>query len=321
MPKPPPSEELLLRAARLYYEEGLDQSQVARQLGISRSYVSRLLTEARDNGLVEIRVKYPLATNQELQDCLLKCFGLQGAHVLAANGLSYAEMLNRLGMLGARALVSNLRPRDVLGIGWGTAIHATVEAVEVQQSLQVQVIQIIGGLGTLNPEIDGAALTRRLAEKLGGSYRYLRAPLIVESSAVTAVLLREPTVREVLTLAAGARIALVGIGTVDPEYSSLLRAGLVTQSELDRLGARRVVGDICCRQIDREGKIVDIALNDRVIGIQAELLKRIPVVLAVAGGIAKAPAILAALRGNFVKILVTDENAPREVLRLNDIAV
>src|SRR5581483_6629150 len=107
-------------------------------------------------------------------------------------------MLNRLGMLGARALVSNLRPRDALGIGWGTAIHATVEAVEVQQSLQVQVIQIIGGLGTLNPEIDGAALTRRLAEKLGGSYRYLRAPLIVESSAVTAVLLREPTVREVL---------------------------------------------------------------------------------------------------------------------------
>jgi deoxyribonucleoside regulator len=316
MPKPPPSDELILQAAKLYYKEGLDQSQVAHRIGVSRSYVSRLLSEARRKGLVEIHVNYPLATSQELEDRLTESFSLHRAHVLETNELADQVVLARLGMLGARVLRANLRPGDSLGVGWGSGVHATVSAVEPDPSVRARVIQLVGGLGSGNSEIDSGELARRLAEKLGGEYLALRAPLIV-SPDVAAVLLHEPSVRDVLALAAGARVALVGVGTVDPQHSGLLRAGLMTEAQLRELAAKQIVGDICCHHIDIGGQVADAELNQRVVGIQAEALRAIPLVIAVAGGLGKAPAILGALRGNFVKILVTDEHAAREVLRLD----
>ncbi len=318
MPRKPPNDDLILEAARLYYEGGLDQAQVAKQIQVSRSYVSRLLTEARQNGLVEIRVRHPLPVAEDLQDTLAKRFGLQEARVLALQDWDYPETLKRLGALAARFLESALRQHDRLGIGWGTAIHATVQAFNPHRFLTAQVIQMIGGLGATNPEIDGTDLARRLAEKLGGPYRYLQAPLVVESATVCAALMRGPSIKEVLALARKARLAVIGIGTINKTYSSLLRAGFVTEVALRDLEEHGVVGDVCCRHYDLSGRIVDVELNERVVGIDIKSLKRIPCIVGVAGGIAKAPAILGALRGHLVNVLITDDRTAREVLRLDD---
>jgi DNA-binding transcriptional regulator LsrR (DeoR family) len=134
---------------------------------------------------------------------------------------------------------------------------------------------------------------------------------------VREVLLQEPRIRETLSLARRADVALVGIGAPLPAVYSLLRAGYLGREELARLRAQGVVGDICARHYDAQGSVLDIELNQRIVGIELEGLHDVEQVIGVAGGEAKAEAILGALRGGHVNVLVTDDTTARKVLALS----
>jgi lsr operon transcriptional repressor len=129
--------------------------------------------------------------------------------------------------------------------------------------------------------------------------------------------MRERTVAEALALAARVELAIIGIGTVDSAQSSLLRAGYISDEELRQLLELGAVGDIMARQLDAQGQILDVAVNKRVIGLHdIARLREMPVVMGVAGGVAKAAAILAALRGRYVNVLVTDRDTADQVFVL-----
>ncbi len=309
---------MLAQIASWYYEHGLTQEEIAQRIGKSRSMVSRLLREARRLGIVEVRIRYPsLHTDEVLGAQLCQTFGLQRAWVLANPPPDHTLLLPQLGQLAARCLRSHLSDGICIGVGWGTAVHAVVRAMDEYPLQQATVVQIIGALGYGDPLVDGPELARWLAQKLGASYRFLHAPLLVESEEVAQALLQERTIAQTLALARQADIAIVGIGTINPVFSSLKRAGYLTEQDLEELRAQGAVGDIVARQLDREGRVLDIPLNRRVIGIQVEDLRRIPFVLAVAGGVAKASAILAALRSGILDAIVTDAHAARLALTLH----
>lgn len=310
--------ELLAEVATLYYEDELTQQEIASRLGISRSNISRLLAEARRKGVVEIRINYPWQTSPPMQAALMSRFGLSVARVLKNKHYDYQRMLQGLGTLAARYLEGILRDETILAISWGTAVHAVVSALRPTKKMDIEVVQMIGAVGSGDPLIDGPELARVLADTLSGRYRYLHAPLIVENAEVQQALLREQRINETLQLARKADIALVGIGSVEPSISSLTRAGYINEQELAAIRQSGAVGDICARQFDIGGNVLEIELNQRVVGIDIESLKEIKCVIGVAGGVLKAPAILGALRGEIVDILVTDEEAAREVLRLDE---
>jgi deoxyribonucleoside regulator len=138
----------------------------------------------------------------------------------------------------------------------------------------------------------------------------------VEDEAVAAALRRERTIEETLAMGKRADVALIGIGTPQPELSSLLRAGYLSRSEMESLMTSGVVGDIVAHQFDENGHWLDIAANRRAISLDAESLRRIPRVIAVSGGVSKARAILAGLRGRYCTCLVTDARAAQAVLEL-----
>jgi len=307
-------DERLAEVASWYYEEGLDQAAIARRLGCSRSMVSRYLKEARARGLVEIRVRHPLKTDPQLAKALQSRFPLREAHVLADPPADPQRLLRRLGELGARLLRARLRPGIRIGVSWGTAVYEVVRAMPEFPVPGAQVIQIIGALGSGDPMIDGPELARWLAEKLEAPVRHLHAPLLVESEEVAQALRRERAIAEVLAAARRVHVALIGIGSVDPRLSSLRRAGYLREDELEGLRAAGAVGDMLARAMDAEGNLLDHPLNRRVVGLEPEALRRIPTVIAVAGGAAKAPAIRAALRGGYVDVLVTDAAAAAAVL-------
>ncbi len=309
--------DLLAQVALWYYEEGLDQAAIAERINKSRSMVSRLLDQARASGLVEVKVHYPLRTDAELERQLCEEFGLANATVLAEPPDDYNLLLKRLGELGARCLQQSLRRGIVIGISWGTAVHAVVSAMPSTTIPDTTVVQLIGAVGHGDPLVDGAELGRWLAQKLGASFRFLSAPLLVEDESLAAALRRERTIEETLALAARADVALIGIGTPQPELSSLLRAGYLTRAEIENLIADGVVGDVVAHQFDAQGHWLDIAANRRAISLDAEALRRIPRVIAVSGGVEKARAILAGLRGRFCTCLVTDARAARLVLELH----
>lgn len=146
---------------------------------------------------------------------------------------------------------------------------------------------------------------------------YLHAPLIVEDMHARAVFLSEPRIRETLALARRADVALVGIGAPQPAVYSLLRAGYLDRETLAGLRSQGVVGDICARHYDAQGRVLDIELNRRIVGIELETLHEIEQVIGVAGGEAKAAAILGALHGGHVDVLVTDDATARKVLALS----
>jgi deoxyribonucleoside regulator len=306
--------ELLAQVAHLYYEEELNQDQIARQIGTSRSTVSRMLQEARESGVVEITVHTPWKTVPELEDALRARFGLRGVRILLGRGRPTEEILRGLGALAARYVDSVVRQDSVLGISWGKAVHATVQALRPDRRLPITVVQMVGAVGEGNPLIDGPDLARLLADAYGGRYRYLHAPLLVEDGRAREALLGELRIRETLALARQADVALVGIGAPFPEVYSLLRAGYVDRKALAGLRARGVVGDICARHYDAHGRALDIELNHRIVGIELEALHEVGQVIGVAGGEAKAAAILGALRGGHVHVLVTDDAAARKML-------
>ena len=183
--------------------------------------------------------------------------------------------------------------------------------------MPITVVQMIGAVGMGDPLIDGPDLARFLAVVYGGEYRYLHAPLIVESQRVQEAFHQELMIQETLELARRAETALVGIGSLNPHESSLKRAGYLDETDLAELSSQGAVGDICARHYDSSGGVLDIELNRRIVGIELDELRKIDRVIAVAGGEGKAEAIKGALRGGYVDVLVTDDLAAQRVLELD----
>lgn len=308
--------ETLTQVAIWYYEEGLNQADIAERIGKSRSMVSRLLDQAREAGLVEVRVHYPLRTDGELAQRLCQAYDLAEAHVLAEPPDDYGLLLRRLGELGARRLQELLHPGIIIGLSWGTGVHAVVSAMRSTPVADATVVQLIGAVGHGDPMVDGLELARWLAQKLGASFRFLSAPLLVEDEAIAQALRRERINQETLSLAAQAEVAIIGIGTPDPEYSSLVRAGYLSRDDVEQLIASGVVGDIVAHQFDDCGRLLDIPANRRAVNLDAGSIGRIPKVIAVSGGLPKARAIAAALRGRHCNCLITDARAAQVVLDL-----
>ena len=310
--------DLLARVASLYYDQELTQDDVARRVGVSRSKISRLLKEARKEGIVEIVINYPWRTATALEKEIKERFGIQQVSVLISQGRAYEEVLWGLGNLAARYLESILEPDVSLGISWGTAIYQTARSLRPELRLSIKVVQMIGAVGSSDPLIDGPDLARFLANLYGGDYHYLHVPLIVDDAALVTGLMRESHVQQTMKLARNVDIALVGIGGVSPEVSSFLRAGFLTREELKKLEDLGAAGDICGRLYDIHGAKLDVPVDKRIIGIELDDLRQIRHVVGVAGGEAKAKAILGALYGKRVTALITDDMAARQVLRMAD---
>jgi len=306
---------LLARVASLYHELGLTQEEIAQQVGVSRSTVSRLLREARELGIVEVRIRHPLARSPVLEQELKERFSLKGARVLAGEGLEYHEMVRRLGILAAEYLKDQLHAEAVLGLTWGRAVSAVVRAMRRPGTFSVHVVQLAGSVGRMGPERDGMELARSLAHVLGGRCLYLRAPLIVKTADLCRALMEDPELQEALKAGEKADFAIAGIGSVVADQSTLLDAGYLSAEELGELAAAGAVGDVCSRHFDAQGQECRVELNDRVIGLSLEQLRAIPRVVGVAGGPWKSQAILGALRGQLVDVLVTDRATAEPVLR------
>lgn len=311
--------EILGQVAAWYYEDNVDQTVIAERIGKSRSMVSRMLQEAREQGLVEIRVTYPLKRDTEVETRLCQTFDLTEAWVLANPPVNdRTTLLRRLGRLGSRCLQTKLHNDIKIGIGWGASLHQFVRAMPSVRLENAMIIQIMGAAGHSDPMMDGTELARLLAQKLNASHRFLPAPLFVENEMIAQSLLQEISITETLALANQVQINLIGIGTIESRFSGLYRTGYFNEADMQAFKQAGVVGDVIGQLIDAYGNPVDLLVNQCVIGLELEALRSTPLVIGVAGDVVKAPAILATLRGRYLNALVTDAITALKVLELND---
>lgn len=309
--------ELLAQVAGMYYVENLTQDQVSKKLGYSRSMISRLLTEARETGVVEIRINHKVMRNYKLEQQLIRTFSLNDARILSRGTMDEATMLRYLGSVAASYLQTIIHSDMRIGVGWGSALWETISALRSMDHTSIEVVGLIGALGTMNGEMDGPEIARRLARLFGGSYSILPAPLIVENEVTRQALMNDQRIISVLETAGKADMALVGIGSTELGHSSLVRAGYMRMEEIQELSDQGIAGDVCAIHFDMDGNIADVPLNRGVVGIRHEALKKIPLRVAIAGGAAKIKAIQAACLSGLINVLITDEIAAQGILQRN----
>lgn len=244
--------DLLATVASLYYNFNQSQAEIASRFDLSPSKVSRLIKEARDRGIVEIQIHMPIPRDLELEQTLIREFCLKDAYILKTSADSDDEVsLDGLGKLAANYLervIEALKPGAIIGVAWGTGVHAAVLALPNRASYNIDVVQLMGGVGAL--AVDGPDLARIITEKLGGRHYDLHAPVLVEKAAAREMFMAEPAVRNGIVRAQSAQLAITGIGAIHEDTSSFLRAGLFNRADLVQLRDQGIVGEICGRFYD-----------------------------------------------------------------------
>jgi len=315
MVKLSPIEEqrLLVKVSKMYYEEGLSQDDIILRLNLSRSKISRLLQQARDEGIVQITVNTPKHLFSELETKLERLFGLYEAIVVETHaGDSQENIIRDLGIAAAGYLERSVGSTTTIGISWGSTLHGMVAALHSNRLPKTKVVQIIGGLGQPEAEVHATDLCHRLARSLGSQLTLLPAPGIVSTEQACDVLLADLFIQRAMSLFDHLDIAFVGIGTPTPE--SLL-GSILSCTELDALLQNGAVGDIALRFFDIQGQPVQSEIDQRVIGITFAQLKRTRRVVGISGGVEKFQSVLGALRGKLINVLITDSVNAEKLLQ------
>jgi lsr operon transcriptional repressor len=313
----PGAEELLLRVAWFYYKDELTQDEIAHRLAISRASVGRMLERARRLGLVSINLNADHLDAFEVSDRLRRTFGLAEALVVPDHDTEPADhhMLNaRLGLGGAQFMNTHLRPGGTLGVGWGETVSHVIAATNFGAVGPVHMVTLTGGVDGYLPAIlsskgEGSADTEATTATI------IPTPIVASTPKLAAALKAEPAIQQVLRQACSVRQAIVGVGTPTAD-ATIVQMGYLAADEVRLLRERGVVGDILGQFFDANGNVVSLPIHERRIGIELSDLASIPKVVGVAGGLHKTEAILGALHGGFLNVLVTNELVALRLLEL-----
>ena len=312
------SEELLLRAAWYYYKDELTQDEIARRLSMSRASVGRLLDRARKVGLVSISLNTEYLDAFELSGELRKTFGLSEALVVPDHEEEPADhhALNaRVGLGGAQFMSTHLRPGASLGVGWGETVSRVIAATNFGAVGPVNMVTLTGGVEGYLPTILSSKGEMASQSADVTSATVIPSPIMASTPELAAALRAEPTIQQVLKQAAEVEHAVVGVGTPTAD-ATIVHLGYLNAADARELRERAVVGDILGQFFDARGHVVELPIHDRRIGIDVADLRNIPKVVGVAGGTHKAEAILGALHGGFLDVLITNELAAIRLLEL-----
>lgn len=307
---------LLYEVARLYYEDGLTQEEIAEHLGFSRSRVQRLLEAARKEGIVEIHLVSPAISFADLEEELAVRFHLERAIVVPTPAHSLHLMRRSIGRAAARYLESQLRDGDVLGIGWGRTIYETLGFFK--RKVAITIVPLIGAVGQVEVDFQVNELGSQLAKRIGGFFVPFYAPALVDSESIARALFSDQSVRRVVELWDEVTVALVGMGDPRKEGSIVPKFFLSDPSSAAVLKRDDVVGDILYHFLKKDGSLADVTFDRRVMSIPLEKLKRIPHVVGVAGSLEKVEVLEAVLRGGYINALVTDQETARVLLEQSE---
>jgi DNA-binding transcriptional regulator LsrR (DeoR family) len=298
----------MARVLTLYYEEGRNQSQVAAELGLSSAKVNRLIKQAKDQGLVEIKIHTPFQSLFDLEERLTSTFAVQDAVIVPKVSDDPATELAAIGRAGSSRLLRSLRDGDVICISGGKAVYEVVSATEPKSRYDVVVVPATGGVQGLY-HTDVNHLASELAARLGGTAYQLHAPIFVDTPQEKQALLNVRQIREVLERARQADIAIVGVGGIIPGSSSFFDL-LSASSDGDRdsiIANRAARGELFGHVFDEDGAPSAPHLSSRLIGVDIDDVRRVPLSIGVAAGPDKVAPIRGVLRGRYLKTLVTDE--------------
>lgn len=298
-------------AAWLYYAEARTQNEIAQELGVSRQTIANYLGDARDRGLVSVTLSPDLLASQHTAQAVRDRFGLAGVHVLPGHK-DAAALRRRLGRAGGDVVCGLIEDGQILGVSSGRTLSQLAVQIARRPMPNTTVIQIAGSSlsgGEHSPE----ACASQIASQLSARCINLHAPAYLSDAALTARLRQEPgLVHQFDTIARCDAIAF-GIGELSGG-TQIDQSPFLDRGMLQRYIDQGAVAIIFGRFVDAAGAEIPGLLGERTIAIDLETACRVPVRLAVCGGLTKLAALRAALAAGLVTHLVLDDTLARALL-------
>ncbi|CAN7149753.1 sugar-binding transcriptional regulator [Bosea sp. LjRoot90] len=309
----PEEAQTQVRAAWLYYVEGLTQAEIAERLKMTRLRVNRLLAEARSSGLVNITINSRLESCVRLERALVTEFGLKDA-VVVPSPVDPDQVAAQIGK-AAGDFVSRIieeSPSGIFGVGWGGTLRETIRHIRAGQYRGLTVTSMMGGL-TYGIEINTFEIASRFARLWQAECHYLAAPIYAGTPQSRDTILAQDVFEAAFARIQATEVAILSAGDLS-ERSLLVRYGLPGDIGVEELAQAGAVGDILGQFIDRSGQAIAHSINHRAIALPLDGLRKIPTVILASGGTNKADIIAASLRGKLASVLITDEDAAAAIL-------
>ncbi|MFI8593817.1 sugar-binding transcriptional regulator [Microbacterium sp. NPDC078428] len=313
------SSEIAYHAATLYYAENQTMDAIARQLSVSRPTVSRLLSQARETGLVQVTLYPPTRTAQGLERELALAFGIEAIVVDSGEASGPPGRRSATAVAAARFLETNFSPGMVLGVSWGRTMDLVARALTPTPLRNSRVVQLNGSVSTVDEGRGPESVLARFGAAFDSSVLHFPVPAFFDDPATRDAMWKETSIRRILDLRRAADIAVFGVGSVhagapSPVYTSRY----LSETDHRTLVTSGIVGDVCTVFLRADGSHQGFPLNDRTTGIQPEELRGIPVRLCVAAAPERADAIRAALRAGLVTHLIIDAVTAKSLAALDD---
>lgn len=311
-------DKLLVRIAEMYYQEDKNQNQISKELKIHRSTISRLLKRSRNEGIVSISINYDKTGTYHLEKQLMEIFSLKKVIIVsAANELSKIQK-NLLLAEGLDNYLKEILQDDmIIGFSWGETMAAIPKGMSTYQLENILCVPMIGGpSGRLSSDFHVNTITYEASKKLNGRALLIDSPALPDTIALKQALMQSEFNQQIVDYWKNLDLAILGIGSPTLRISESWNQ-FYGKDILADLEGKKVVGDIVSRFYNGNGEYIANALDERLIGIDTKTLKKIPYRIGVAESLDKAPAILAALKGNYVNVLISTEETAQAILAMS----
>lgn len=314
LPSDEQREQLMVQAAKLFYDLEKTRTEVASELGLTRWQVTRLLEEARSSGVVRIEIVPRSKRRTDLETGLQRSFGLREAIVVPAGPGEDDNASLEFVAEAASRYIASINPRvPLIGVSWGRTMAAVAHWLPPKWNDGVHVVLLNGATTLRSSSQRTNMVAEAFAQSGNGIASLLPVPAVVGKASTRQVLEEDPIIAQVLELANQAPVVCFSVGALSHE-SVLVGSGYLEPADIDRLAERGAIGDILGRFIDAQGNMADPELDARTIGLRPEALRGKERAIAVAAGKAKHAVVLTCLKARYMNVLVTDEATARYAL-------
>ena len=305
------NDRFVAKVCEMYYLMDMSQKEIASRLKISRPHICRILSRAREAGIVEIHIHNTFESDTRLEHQLMQLYGLKDVFVVNASGTDNEEQFQEFTREAASYLDNFLSNGMRVGVMSGKSVSMITRQMKSQGIRLGYIVPLVGGIGMVSPDLHANSIAMHMSEEYGGTPLVINAPLIASNAEAASFFRREATIAAVLEEGRSSDVAIVGIGNID-ENSTTAKAGGISAEDLQSLVNAGAVSSVCNSYFDSEGKEVRV-LSERTIGLGLNDLKNSRVI-ACAVGENKVKAIRSALLSGYIDVLITNSKTAEKLI-------
>ena len=299
---------LIVKVAWKYYMDGMTQNEIADSLNLSRMKVIKYLDIAKAKNIIQFKVNLDNFVDIDLQNQLKEKYSLKDICIIPE---SEEGSLNSLTKAAAQYIEDRITSDTMINVGYGQAVSQTLGHLNISTKYKVTFVSLSGGVKFYMPT--SIVSSPDYYTNPNFNHYIMPAPLITSTASLADQLMNEKPIQKILEMIPYSTLTIIGIGAVE-EQATLVREGYMNPTDIEIFKSMGAVGDLLSQFYDINGKVLDFPMHKQLVSTDIQMLKSLNHVVAVAGGLQKKEAIIGALRGGYIDVLITDESVAHSLL-------